>query len=313
MLPGCQRRVNLAPWPASPAGQLPAAATCSIAAVDRMPPLAAPARPRRGTRDRLADLAPLYDLDVAGYDADIDLYAALAAEAGRGSRPARVLELGCGTGRVAAALAEEGHPIVAVDTSEAMLARCRERGAGLPLRCVHGDMRTLELGERFRLVLVPLGGLEHMESAEELTQALATVELHLAPGGLAVVDVAAPQPDDLALGAQPLVEHWTRELPAAGDSPGALVTKLVSVEAQPAHGLRQVTWHFDVQPAGEALRRVTVRFPLRMITAGELELAAALAGLRVTGWHGDYTLAPLDDGDERIIATLRRARRPRSQ
>jgi hypothetical protein len=50
-----------------------------------------------------------------------------------------------------------------------------------------------------------------------------------------------------------------------------------------------------------------------MITAGELELAAALAGLQVTGWHGDYTLAPLDDGDERIIATLRRARRPRSR
>ncbi len=280
--------------------------------MDRAAPATAPARPRRtarGVADPFAELAPLYDLDVLGYDADIELYAALAEQAGRGARPARVLELGCGTGRVAAALAAEGHPVVAVDASEPMLARCRERCAALPARCLRGDMRALDLGERFRLVLVPLGGLEHMQSAEELTQALATVERHLAPGGLAVVDVAAPQPEDLALGAQPLVEHWTRELAAAGGAPAARVTKLVSVEARPAQGLRQVTWHFDVQPAGEALRRVTVRFPLRMITAGELELAASLAGLQVTGWHGDYSLSPLDDGDERIIATLRRARR----
>jgi SAM-dependent methyltransferase len=280
----------------------------------RRPPASARSRRApRGASDPFAELAPLYDLDVEGHDEDIELYTALAARASRGGRPARVLGRGSGTGRVASALAAAGHSVVAVDASASMLAQCRERCAGLPVRCVRGDMRTLDLGERFRLVLVPLGGLEHMESAEELTQALATVARHLAPGGLAVVDVAAPQPEDLALGAQPLVEHWTRDLPGAGGAPGARVTKLVSLEAQPAESLRQVTWHFDVQPAEGALRRVTVRFPLRMITAGEIELAAALAELRVTGWHGDYTLSPLDDGAVRIIATLRRARRRRSR
>ena len=267
-------------------------------------------RPPRGASDPFADLAPLYDLDVEGYDADIELYEALAAQVGRGARPARVLELGCGTGRVAVALAKAGHPVVAVDMSESMLAHGRERSAGLPVRYVRGDMRALDLGERFRLVIVPLGGLEHMERTDDLARALATVERHLALGGLAVVDVAAPQPDDLAPGIQPLVEHWTRTIPAEG---GTRVTKLVSVEVRPSQGLRQVTWHFDMQPVAGALRRVTVRFPLRMLTAGELELAATLAGLRVAGWHGDYVLSPRDDGDERIIATLRRARRPRSR
>ena len=150
-----------------------------------------------------------------------------------------------------------------------------------------------------------------MESAVAVASALSTVERHLAPGGLAVVDVAAPQPEDLAPGAQPLVQGWVRELPSTGDAPASRVTKLVSLEARPSQGLRDVTWHFDVQPPGGALERVTVRFPLRMITAGELELAAALAGLRVTGWYGDYELTPLADDAVRIVATLRRSRRRR--
>ena len=282
-----------------------------------MEPIPAPATrdrpsPSRGGADPLSALAPFYDLDVDGYDADIDLYRVLASQVTRrGARPATVLELGCGTGRVAEALGRAGHPVTAVDVSAAMIARCRERCRGLPVRGLRGDMRALDLGERFRLVLVPLGGLEHMESAVALASALSTVERHLAPGGLAVVDVAAPQPEDLAPGAQPLVQGWTRELPSTGGAAASSVTKLVSLEARPSEGLRNVTWHFDVQPQGGALERVTVRFSLRMITAGERELAAALAGLRVTGWYGDYELTPLADDAARIVATLRRSRRRR--
>ena len=287
---------------------------CSIPAVEPTPRSAARDRPRppRRAGDPLSELVPFYDLDVEGYDADIELYRELAGQVTRpGARPASVLELGCGTGRIAAALARAGHPVTAIDASAAMIARCRERCAGLPVRSLRRDMRSLDLGERYRLVLVPLGGLEHMESAAGVVSALASVRRHLAPGGLAVVDVAAPQPEDLAPGAQPLLEQWTRELPAAGGAAASRVTKLVSLEARPSQGVRDVTWHFDVQPPGAALGRVTVRFSLRMITAGELELAAALAGLRVTDWYGDYDLAPLADGSARIVATLRRSRRRR--
>ncbi len=288
-------------------------AACSIARVEATPRPVGGDRPRpaRGAAaDLFSALIPFYDLDVVGYDADVELYEVLAGQVSRSpDRPARVLELGCGTGRVAAALAAAGHPVTAVDVSRAMLARCRERCAGLPVRILHGDMRTLDLDERFRLVLVPLGGLEHLKSAADLVRALTTVEHHLAPGGLAVVDVAAPQPEDLAPGVQPLLEQWTRDLPAAGGDPGARVSKLVSVESRPSESLRDVTWHFDVQPPGGALRRTTLRFALRMITAGELELAAVLAGLRVTGWYEDYDLTPLSDGAERIVVTLRRSRR----
>ena len=51
----------------------------------------------------------------------------------------------------------------------------------------------------------------------------------------------------------------------------------------------------------------TQQFALRVITPGELELAARIAGLRVTTWYGDYDCTPVHDGDERIIAVLKHA------
>ena len=210
-----------------------------------------------------------------------------------------MLELGCGTGRVAAHLAAAGFGVVGVDCSTAMLELARARCAGLPVRLVEGDMRCLALGERFGLVLIPLGGLQHLETAAEVAAALASVAAHLAPGGFAAIDVGAPHSDDWLPGQRPLVEHWTR--PLAGE---ALVTKLVTAEGVPSRSLRLMTWHYDVQPPSGPLRRVTQQFALRVITAGELELAGRLAGLRVAAWYGDHEGAPPRDGDWRLIALL---------
>ena len=252
--------------------------------------------------DPFARIAPFYDLDLEDFDDDLALYLDLADRAATRGSGADVLELGCGTGRVAAALAGAGFGVVGVDYSAAMIEAARTRTAGLPVRLVEGDMRCLELGERFGLVLIPLGGLQHLETTEEIAAAFASVAAHLAPGGLAALDVEAPHADDWLPGPRPLVEHWTRPLPCASGE--AMVTKLVAVEGMPSQSLRLVTWHFDVQEASGPLRRVTQQFALRVLTAGEIELAARLAGLRVAAWYGDYDGAPPRDGDERLIAVL---------
>jgi SAM-dependent methyltransferase len=258
--------------------------------------------------DPFAHVARFYDLDLEGFEDDIALYLELVdgLDGLDGLESRELLELGCGTGRVAIPLAEAGLRVTGVDLSPAMLGRARERAGGLALRLVEGDMRTLDLGERFGVVLVPLGGLQHMATAAEVASALATVARHLAPGGRAVIDVEAPHPDDWLPGPRPLVEHWTRALPSEPGCGGlgGSVTKLVAVEGRPVEALRVVTYHFDLQPAEGPLQRVTQQFALRVITAGELELAARLAGLHVVAWYGDYDGAPPREGDERLIAVL---------
>lgn len=252
--------------------------------------------PPAATPDPFEATAPFYDLDLEGYEDDVPLYRELAL-AGDGS----VLELGCGTGRVAVPLAEAGCRVTGVDASPAMLAVAREQAQRLPvgaLTLVQADMRTLSLEARFALVAIPLGGLQHLEETDDVIAALRVVRSHLAPEGLAVLDVEAPHAEDFEAGPRPLVEHWTRPWR------GGQVTKLVAVENMPSVGLRHVTFHYDVQPPDGALRRVTHAFTLRVFTPAEIELAARIAGLTVAGCWGDYDGMPYDDGAARLIVTL---------
>lgn len=250
--------------------------------------------------DPFASGAPFYDLDLEGYDEDVALYERLADVGWR-----TVLELGCGTGRVTAALARRGLTVTGVDISAAMLAIASERLSAEPhVELIEADMCGLALGSLFDAVIVPLGGLQHLASIDAVVEAMETAARHLAPEGLAVVDVEAPHADDFSPGPQPLTEHWTRPWTAGG---GGLVTKLVSVDARPADGVRDVTWHFDAQSPEGALRRVTQQFTLRTLTPGEIQLAARIAGLNVTGLFGTYELEPFADGDARLIVTFEHA------
>ena len=246
--------------------------------------------------------APFYDLDLEGVDDDVEMFRQVAA-----SRGGSVLELGCGTGRVSIPLARDGLRVTGVDYSDAMLdvARARSAVEGVRATWVQGDMREVRLGRTFNTVIIPFGSLQHMATPDEVVQAMETIAAHLGRSGYAVIDIEAPHPEDLEPGPQPLVMHWTREWQ------GGQVSKLVAVEARPSEGIREVTFHYDAQPADGSLRRTSHTFTLRVISAGELELAARLAGLELVSAYGDYEGSPVADGDDRHIAVFTHARRAR--
>lgn len=71
----------------------------------------------------------------------------------------RVLELGCGSGRLTIPIAQEGIDIVGADLSPSMLQSARAKGAaaGLRIPFVQADMRQFDLGDRFSAILPPPG------------------------------------------------------------------------------------------------------------------------------------------------------------
>ncbi len=252
-----------------------------------------------------AALARLYDLDVSGDTADLDLLLALAA---RANGP--VLELAVGTGRLAVALAEDGHEVTGVDTDQAMLARARQRAdaAGRSVarrvRLVEDDARTIRLPDagEYRLAFIPLNSIFLMGSRADQAAALATLSAHLAPGGLAMVDAWLPDADDLARYDGRVVLEWVREDPGTGHT----VTKTGSALYDATTASVVLTTIFEQGRPGDPVLRWVRADRLRLVTPDELVVLAEGAGLTVETLAGDYELGDLVPGSERVVLIARR-------
>lgn len=119
------------------------------------------------------------ELEAAGADVhgEAALVTALVAP------PARILDAGCGTGRVAIRLAALGYGVVGVDLDAAMLMEARAEAPDLDWRV--GDLAALETGERFDLVLVAGNTIPLLEPGT-LGSAAEHLAAQLVPGGLLV-------------------------------------------------------------------------------------------------------------------------------
>lgn len=242
-------------------------------------------------------IARYYDAENATMTEDLALYRELADERG-----GPVLDVGCGSGRVMLALAQDGVRVVGVDFSAAMLARGRRRLAQQPalasrVTFVEGDALAAELPGPFALILLPYNMLMHFNTQADQLAALRRFRALLAPEGLLVLD-----------------------LPNAGEAYGAQDDDVLSLERtfiEPESGNRvmqqsvsrlervsqqfHVTWIYDeIQPDG-TLRRTLAPLLLRHVFPAELDLLLALAGLARVTAYGDYDQSPFEEGSPRLI------------
>ena len=168
---------------------------------------------REVSAEQAERLAALYDLDAPhGQSPAVDWFRAIARRTG-----GPILELGCGTGRVAIPLAEDGHEVVGLDRSPAMLARAEKhaRRGGVTLRLVEADMRSFSFTEAFALVAIPFNTFL-MLTPEERWACLARCREHLAPTGLLAIDMFQPDPERIAGVDGGVREEWTRHDPETG-------------------------------------------------------------------------------------------------
>lgn len=141
--------------------------------------LAAPDSKSRYVRRLFDTIAGRYDLitRLLSYGQDRRWKARVAAlsSAGPGTR---VLDLACGTGDIAFALALRGAHVVALDITHRMLqlAREKQRGPGF----VTGDMLALPFGnEAFHVVTTGYG----LRNVPDISRAIAEARRVLKPGG----------------------------------------------------------------------------------------------------------------------------------
>lgn len=118
----------------------------------------------------------------------VDLYTLLPTEGepelihARVPPGASVLDLGCGVGRIAHALAALGHPVTAVDESPEMLAAVRG------VETIQSRIEDLDLGRTFGCVLL----MSDLVNSDGRGALLRTCRAHVAAGGRVLVERIDP-------------------------------------------------------------------------------------------------------------------------
>lgn len=152
-----------------------------------------------------SDAAAWHDVECGSYTADLELWRGLARERG-----GPVLDVGCGTGRVALELAAAGYEVVGVDADPSLVTALNERAAaaGLAVRTVAADARSFAIGAAgarpagrddatppsggFPLAILPMQVAQLLGGAAGRARMLATLRRELAPGGLLAAALADP-------------------------------------------------------------------------------------------------------------------------
>ncbi|HKW57549.1 MAG TPA: class I SAM-dependent methyltransferase [Candidatus Acidoferrum sp.] len=222
-----------------------------------------------------------------------------------------VLELGCGTGRIALALAEAGHRVTGLDISERMLERCNQKRAQLPketqerVHLVQGDMMRFDLGEKFRVVIIPFRPFQHLLEVHQQISCLESARRHLHAGrrfgekkGKLILDVFqtdAERMHDPAYQKEGLVAEYK-----AADGRHVKITERVKAfhRAQQRNDVEMI---FYVTDAGGKEEKLVFAWTLRYFFRYEVEHLLARCGFRVTSVYGNFDRSPLLDSSPEMI------------
>ena len=224
-------------------------------------------------------------------------------QARKGQGP--VLELGCGTGRIAAAIAgKTGRSVVGLDISPAMLDVART--ASDAVGWLAGDMAGFALNRRFDLILIPMRGLMELTDPADQRRCLERIRAHLTPPGRLAFDLLDP---DLAtcLPAGDDSPVVLPPLPLAGSEDRVRVT-IGARRNDPILQILEEDWRFErLRPDGTVRLAEEETHRLRWIYRSEMLLLLEVTGFEVLESYSGFTGTPPAYGADQVWI-CRRAR-----
>jgi SAM-dependent methyltransferase len=238
------------------------------------------------------DYAPFYDWENAQTlgRRDVPFWRNLALNAG-----GRVLELGCGTGRISLPLASAGVPLIGVDRSAAMLALARRRlnrgRLHRHLRLVQADIRQLPFAsaamvrrrsrDGVAMVMAPYGILQSLLSERDLTRTLAEIHRVLQPNGTFGLELVADLPSWEEYRKRVSLKGWR------GRRGGSHVT-LVETVRQDRARRRTIFDQEFTERRGRAARVRRFSLAFRTLSVPQMTRRLERAGFEIAALLGDY-------------------------
>lgn len=241
-----------------------------------------------------------YDLTYGERKHDVAYYVTQARSAGDG----RVLEYGCGSGRITLPMAQAKASVTAVDLSAPMLSALSRRLAEGPkqlrdrISLHRADMRAFETDERFSLILAPFNTLLHLYEPEEMFTFLAKVRKHLAKDGRFIFDISVPQPADL--GRDP-TEVFESE-PFIDPTTGVRTGYDERFEYDPIRQLLVVWMRFTPE---DGTTGYTIPLCHRQYYPQEIKGLLLAAGFRDISFESDFSTEPPGPYTDSLVVTCR--------
>ena len=202
-----------------------------------------------------------------------------------------ILELGCGTGRVALPVARHGATVVGIDRSESMLGRARLRVKRARLarrvKLIRGDIRQLPFPDRtFPLVMAPYGILQSLLDERLLSATLKQVQRVLTPDGTFGLELVA----DL-----PAWEEYTKRTSLTGrrGPNGKPIALVESVRQDRRNHITRFEQEF-IEGRGKSATRRRFTLAFRTLSVPQMVQRLEKAGFEVTDLLGDYQGGPWD-------------------
>lgn len=252
--------------------------------------------------------ADYYDLLHPGLPGEAEFYVGQAAK-----RRGPVLEIGCGTGRIAIPIAMCGINVTGLDNSVPMLDVCREKAKAVRVKrnrlsLVEADMRGFELEAAFPLAIMAYRTFMHCLTPEDQRACLACIYNHLEPGGELICSLWAARPATIVqfnLCEEDAVEVQAACIPVSSEDLSLL------------HFIR--TWRDDfnqrlseshrvqeVDAAGTVLHEEILTMERAWITPREMEHLLARTGFETLAVLGDFRGALLGPQHTEMIWHVRR-------
>ena len=219
----------------------------------------------------------------------IDFHLALAESQGQDG----ILDIACGTGRVAIPLAQAGYTLFAFDTSDAMIHRfnskVRELARSLQCRINTSVQNMIDFiyPRSFNLAMIPASGFMHLVRPEDQRRALVNINRHLEKKGVLTFNTFDPNLDYITshTGKAPKFEKRTEFIAADGH----VIEMHDTMSYDPEHQTMEGVWRFITHDKGGAISK-QVDCPLRMRYTFRQEMyhLLELTGFTVDELYGSY-------------------------
>jgi SAM-dependent methyltransferase len=249
-----------------------------------------------------------YDREHLGDEEDIGFYLSLS----RRLAPRKLLELGCGTGRITLPLAQLGFDVVGLDNQPEMLQKAEERRLQTSpeirqrLQFIAGDMRRWSAGAAFDLILIPASSITHVLSLEDQLAVWKTCHDNLRPGGRLLVEATMPNmasfADSFSVPPRTPVEI---DIDNINESDGTRLIRRKTTRYLSHEQRAQIRFMYEKYQDGRGVETFLDDFESHVFFPRELRLLFIHTGYEVEETIGDYVGRSLK-ADSRVMIMIGR-------